>query len=383
MMVAGEASGDNHGAAVAAALREKLPDVDLFGIGGVRMRGAGVRTLIDAAELAVVGLVEVIRHFSVIYRAYARMVSILKHEPPDLLLLIDYPDFNLRLAKAARKNGVKVLYFVSPQVWAWRANRVTTIAQRVDHMAVLFPFEVPYYEKVNLPVTFVGHPLLDTVHPSGNRPSLQKEFNLDPVKPTVGLFPGSRRSELRSHFATLIATAKELKCRHPELQFILPLATSLKQEDLDPYLADLDFPVRIIPSRSLDVMEVCDAIVAVSGTVTLEIALMGIPMVIIYKVSPLTYQLGKRLIKIDHFGLCNIVAEKRVVPELLQHEASPERITEELERFLYDTSAADSVKADLHAIRAKLGNPGCSRRVAEIALSLLDAHRSPQDRADV
>ena len=370
-MVAGEASGDHHGAAVAAALRERLADADIFGIGGVRMREAGVRTMVDAAEMAVVGLVEVLAHFPTIYRAFSLLAGILKRQPPDLLILIDYPDFNLRLAKVAKKHGVKVLYYISPQVWAWRSGRVHTIARRVDHMAVVFPFEVPFYERAGVPVTFVGHPLLDSVSPSADRSSLQREFGLDPNRQTVGLFPGSRRSELRSLFPTILATASLLLERHPELQFVLPLATSLTRADLEPQLTESGLPVTVIPCRSYDAMLLCDAIVTVSGTVTLEIALMGVPMVIIYKVSPLTYQIGIRLIRVDHAGLCNIVAGERVVPELLQHEAEPEIIAPEIEKMLGDRAYSTAMTAKLKGIRDKLGSGGCSQRVAQLAVEML------------
>jgi len=372
MIVAGEASGDHHGAAVAKALQERLGEVEIFGIGGVRMREAGVRTLVDAAEMAVVGLVEVVAHFPTIYRAFALMSGILKKQSPDLLILIDYPDFNLRLAQVAKRHNVKVLYYISPQIWAWRAGRVHTIGRRVDHMAVVFPFEVPFYEQAGVPVTFVGHPLLESVKPAATRASLRQEFGLNGARPIVGLFPGSRRSEIKGLFPTILATAALLQSRHPGIQFMLPLATSLTRADLEPYLADSGVAVTIVDGRSQDVMQVCDAIVTVSGTVTLEIALIGTPMVIIYKVSPLTYHIGKRLIQVDHIGLCNIVAGERVVPELIQHEAEPKGIAAALERFILDAEASGAVREKLATIGSKLGTPGCADRVAALAARLLE-----------
>jgi lipid-A-disaccharide synthase len=373
MIVAGEASGDHHGAAVARALQQQLGQVDIFGIGGVRMREAGVRTLVDAAEMAVVGLVEVLAHFPTIYGAFAQMAGILKAQPPDLLILIDYPDFNLRLAKVAKRHGVKVLYYISPQIWAWRAGRVRTIGRRVDQMAVVFPFEVPFYERAGVPVAFVGHPLLESVVLTADRATLQREFALDPDRPVIGLFPGSRRSEVRGLFPTILETAKLLQERHPAVQFILPLASSLTLADIEPQLAAAGLTVTVIEGRPHAVMQVCDAIVTVSGTVTLEIALVGTPMVIIYKVSPLTYQVGKRLIQVDHIGLCNIVAGERVVPELIQHDAEPGRIATELERFLFDPAAAATVRGKLQTIREKLGTSGCAGRVAALAAGLMRA----------
>jgi lipid-A-disaccharide synthase len=371
MIVAGEASGDLHGAAVARALRERDPQVDIFGIGGVRMREAGVTTLVDAAEMAVVGLVEVLAHFPFIYRAYSLLTGILKRQPPDLLILIDYPDFNLRLAKVAKRHGVKVLYYISPQIWAWRAGRVHTIGRRVDQMAVVFPFEVPFYERANVPVSFVGHPLLDSVRPTVTKAAALAEFGLDPARPVIGLFPGSRRSEIKGLFPTILATAQRLRQQQPGVQFLLPLASSLTRADLEPAIAAAGLPVTIVANRSYDVMQACTAIITVSGTVTLEIALMGIPMVIIYKVSPLTYQVGKRLIQVDHIGLCNIVAGERIVPEMIQHDAEPDKIAGEISRMLSDAEYVAGIKEKLATIRSLLGEGGASGRVAELALRLL------------
>lgn len=371
MIVAGEASGDHHGAAVARALFAADGNLEIFGIGGVKMREAGVNTLVDAAEMAVVGLVEVLAHFPFIYRAFTLLAGILKRQPPALLILIDYPDFNLRLARVARANGVKVLYYISPQVWAWRAGRVHTIGRRVDHMAVVFPFEVPFYERAGVPATFVGHPLLESVRPTVSRAEAFAAFGLDPSRPVVGLFPGSRRSEVRGLFPTILATAQLLRQRQPEVQFILPLASSLTRQDLEPQLTAAGLEITIVEGRPHDVMLACDAIVTVSGTVTLEIALIGTPMVIIYKVSPLTYQVGKRLIQVAHIGLCNIVAGERVVPEMIQHDAEPEKIAAEITRLLQDPVRVAEIKRKLATIRGLLGEGGASQRVAELALRLM------------
>lgn len=374
MIVAGEASGDNLGASVAREIRRRLPAARLFGIGGPRMREAGVETLVDAAEMAVVGLVEVISHFPVIHRAWKGVTGIIDRDPPDLLIPIDYPDFNLRVAQRARRRGVPVLYFVSPQIWAWRPGRVHGIAQRVDHMAVVFPFEVPLYQRASVPVTFVGHPLLDTVPPPAGRGERCRELGLDPSRPVVGLFPGSRRSEIRMLLSTIGESARLLRERHPQVQFVLPLASTLSPDDLRP-LDLLSLPLTVVRERAVEVMDACDAILTVSGTVTLEIALKGVPMVIIYRVSPLTYQIGKRVIRVDHIGLCNIVAGERIVPELIQDEAEPVRICGELERFLDDPDHAASVRRKLSLVRDRLGEPGAAGRVADIALSLIERRK--------
>jgi lipid-A-disaccharide synthase len=371
MIVAGEASGDLHGAALVREALAVEPDLHFFGIGGRLMREAGVETLVDAAQMAVVGLVEVLAHFDVIARAFTTLKRILSNDPPDLLILIDYPDFNLRLARVAKARGVRVLYYISPQVWAWRVGRVKKIGRVVERMAVVFPFEVPFYEREGVPVTFVGHPLVDRVRPTMGRSEAQSAFGLDPGRRTVGLFPGSRRGEVKRLLPTILASAALLKARFPELQFILPLASSLSRADLAPYLEDSPLQVVVVEERGYDVMQVCDAIITVSGTVTLEIALMGVPMVIIYRVSPLTYEVGKRLIRVDHIGICNIVADERVAPELIQHDAEPEKIAAEIDRILIDPAHAAAMRRGLERVRTRLGEAGCSRKVAELVLRML------------
>ncbi|MBI1921511.1 MAG: lipid-A-disaccharide synthase [Geobacter sp.] len=371
MIVAGEASGDLHGANLVKEIHRLDPGISFVGIGGARMREAGVETVEDAAKMAVVGLVEVVAHFDVIYRAFTALKRILVEDPPDLLILIDYPDFNLRLAKVAKSRGVKVLYYISPQVWAWRVGRVKKIARLVDHMAVVFPFEVPFYEKEGVPVTFVGHPLVDQVHPTMQREEAMRAFGLDPARRTVGLFPGSRRSEIHHIFTIILDTAKLLSERYPDLQFVLPLASSLERSDLLPRIEAAGMDVSIVDGQSHDVANVCDAIVTVSGTVTLEIALIGTPMVIIYRVSPITYEIGKRLVRIDHAGICNIVAGERIVQELIQHDAEPGKIAEEIGRILGDRKYADGMRARLSQVREKLGKQGGSAEVARIALQMI------------
>jgi lipid-A-disaccharide synthase len=375
MIIAGEASGDLHGSSLVREALSLEPSLAFFGIGGAQMRSAGVETLVDAREMAVVGLVEVARHFPAIYRAFRKMERILKENPPDLLILIDYPDFNLRLAKVAKSAGVKVLYYISPQVWAWRVGRVKKIARIVDRMAVVFPFEVPFYQKEGVPVSFVGHPLVDSVHPTMSLEDARDAFGIDPARRTVGLFPGSRKQEIRKHLPILLKSALLLRERFPDLQFILPLASSLDRSDIAPYLDSSGVTVTLVEGKGYDVIQVCDAIISVSGTVTLEIALLGVPLVLIYQVSPLTFQVAKWLIRVDHVGICNIVADKRVVREMIQHEAEPERITEEIARILTDSSYAEDIRNGLALVRTRLGSGGCSARVAAIVLEMLHVRK--------
>ncbi len=370
MIVAGEASGDIYGADLVSEAVKLAPGLHFFGIGGERMREAGAETLIDSADMAVVGLVEVLKHFDVIAAAFKKLKQILVNDSPDLLILIDYPGFNLRLAKVAKKAGVRVLYYISPQIWAWRQGRVKTIARLVDHMAVILPFEAPFYEKAGVPVTFVGHPMLDLVTVVLDRSAAAASFNLDPSRKIVGLFPGSRRNEIERLLPVIIAAAGRLKERFPGIQFILPLASTLQDHDIVPLLAAAGLDVTITRDRIHDMIRACDAVISVSGTVTLEIALVGTPMVIMYKLSPVTYQLAKRLIKIDNIGLCNIVAGETVVRELIQDHANPEEIAAEIGKLLTDHKYHSTIADKLGEVRSKLGRGGASVNVARLALTL-------------
>jgi len=371
MIVAGEASGDMYGARVVEEAHRLDSSVRFFGIGGVQMRKAGVETLVDSKEMAVMGLFEVIAHFGVIARAFLQMKALLVKERPELLILIDYPGFNLRLAAVAKRAGVKVLYYITPQVWAWHASRAKKIARLVDHAAVIFPFEVPIFAREGLPVTFVGHPLLEMAVPRMELAAAQLQFGVNQERQVVGLFPGSRRREIEALLPVMLATASLLEKALPGLQFILPLAPSIDRCTVDDLLAASSLDVKVVEGHNYDVMQVCDAIIAASGTVTMEIALFGVPMVIIYKISPFTYAIGKRLVKVAHVGICNIVAGERVVPELIQDEADPVKIAKEITAMLTDAAYAADIRRKLLTVREKLGQPGAPARVASLALEMM------------
>lgn len=373
MIVAGEASGDMHAAHLIRAARARDAQVHFFGIGGPAMAEAGAEIQVDSSELAVVGLVEVLAHYRVIKAALERMRETLRRDPPDLLVLTDYPDFNLRLAKTAKEAGVPVLYYISPQVWAWRQGRVKTIRARVDMMAVVFEFEEAFYRQHDVPVRFVGHPLVDRIETEfvGDPKALVRELGWPTDTPVVGLFPGSRRSELRRLLPVLLAAARRIHAQRPDVRFVLPRASSLSEADLAPYLADAGLEVSVIADRGYELMRACDAIVTASGTVTLEIALTGTPMLIVYKVAPLTYALVKRMLKIPHIGLCNIVAGERVAPELIQGAANPKGIADELLRMLEDPAYAATIRRGLGQVRGKLGGSGGSEHAAALVLEML------------
>ncbi|MDT8422125.1 MAG: lipid-A-disaccharide synthase, partial [Desulfuromonadales bacterium] len=332
MIVTGEASGDLHGANLISASIAMFPETTFFGVGGKRMAAAGCEILIPGEDLAVMGLVEVVGHFPMIWRSF----QLLKKElsgvrKPDALVLIDFPEFNLRLAQQAQKAGVPVLYYVSPQVWAWRKGRVKKIAEIVDSLAAIFPFEPVLYAGLDIQVRYVGHPLLDEFSAMGDSVDLRQDLQIPASKKIVGLFPGSRRNELRYMLETLVASAHRIHAGCPDVHFLVPIADSLSKEEIQSQFTG-DLPVSYVESGLTTIYDIagsCDTILTVSGTVTLQIALAGTPMAILYKASPLTYEIGKRLVRVDHFGLPNIVAGRRVVPEFLQSMATPEALADE------------------------------------------------------
>ncbi len=379
MIVTGEASGDLHGAKLIRASREMTPDVTFFGVGGQRMASAGCEILIPGEELAVMGIFEVLGHFPVIWRSFQRLKRIL-HGPqkPDALVLIDFPEFNLRLAKQAKRAGVPVLYYVSPQVWAWRRGRVRKIAAVVDSLAAIFPFEPELYAGLDIDVRYVGHPLLDEFAITRTRESLLHDLGIPLERKVVGLFPGSRGNELRYMLATIAGAAQLIHVRRPDVHFLVPVAETLNQADVAAGLPS-GLPVTFVSSGKesvYDVAAACDAILSVSGTVTLQIALAGTPMAILYKLSPLSYAIGRRLVRVDNVGLPNIVAGQRVVPEFIQEQATPEALASATIAFLEDAETAESMRKGLALVQDKLGDPGCSQRVAGMLHELMSSHSS-------
>lgn len=371
LIVSGEASGDHHGAKLVEAVRQIEPNVQFFGMGGEHMRRAGVEIIIDAKAMAVVGAIEILSHFVPIVRAWHKLRTIIKREPPDLVVLIDYPEFNLQIAKAAKKAGVKVLYYISPQVWAWKQHRVKTIRQRIDKMLVILPFEEAFYRERGVTVEFVGHPLSGTVRPSLSPDAARAAFGIDAGQRVIGLAPGSRKGEIRRLLPVILAAAERLKQQHPELAFVLPLASSLTPDDIAPYLAATQLPVHVVRDQFYDALQLCDAAIVASGTATLEVALLGVPMVIIYKTAASTYYIVKRIIKIPYIGLCNIVAGKAVIKELIQHEANPAAISAEIERILNDADYRQQMQRELAEVKHKLGKPGGAQCAAAALLRLL------------
>ncbi len=370
-IVTGEASGEAHAARVINALNQLSPDIKLSGIGGDKLRAEGVDIVVDFSELAVMGLVEVLKRYREIKAIFNRVVALLKQQRPDLLVLVDYPGFNLKLAKEAKKLGIPVLYYISPKVWAWRKGRVKTIKKVVDHMAVLFPFEVPIYQEQQIPVSCVGHPLVDAVVRNFSTEEAKRSLNIDPEQKVLGLFPGSRRSEVDVLLPLMIKAAERLVAKHADIEVVLPLAPGLNTSVIDTILAETQLPIKVVSEDFYDLTSACDAIVAASGTVTLEVALLGVPHFIIYRVSPLTYKILRRLVKIPYVGLCNIVTGKGLVTELLQDDVTVEHIEQELLDRLERVDSKQVAEEVRQKVLTALGPSGGAKNAAQQIITML------------
>jgi lipid-A-disaccharide synthase len=370
MIIAGEASGDNHGASLIKALKKLDTNIDCYGIGSIQMQEAGCRILFDAKRIAVVGLIEVIKHYPTLRQAWKTACQSLETERPDCVVLIDYPGFNLRFAKAVKAAGIPVLYYVSPQVWAWHKSRLKTIKKYVDHMAVILPFEAAFYQEAGVPVTYVGNPLVEQVRATAQTEA-RETLSLSKNALIFGLLPGSRVSEFSRLLPELIDSAEILSQRYPHTQFVIPLANTLKEGDFWPYLDETSLPIVLIKRNSHLAMSACNVLLGSSGTVTLEAAILGVPMVILYKMNALTYAIAKRLVKLKFIGLPNLLVQKKILPELIQDKASSKQIAEEACRFIDDETYLEKTKAALHTVKETLGGPGCSKRVAKLVLSLI------------
>lgn len=371
MLVAGEASGDHHAANLFESLKGLMPAVRGIGMGGRQMAAAGVDIRVDSTGLGVIGLAEVIRHYPDIRKALNTLRQVLKQERPDLLICVDYKEFNFRLARTARSLGIKVLFYVSPQVWAWRQGRVRSYGRIIDHMAVIFPFEVPFYQKYNIPVTFVGHPLAGKVKAGLSRLDALQRFGLSCLMPVVGLLPGSRSHEIRNLLPIIMKSAVRLSREQDGVQFVLFKASSVDEAALRSELARYPVRVVVIEGQNYDALQCCDAVITVSGTATLEVALMGIPMCIIYRLSSLSYWLGRLLVRIPWIGLPNILAGRTLVKEFIQDEANPNNIAGETGRILRDIRYAETMRNDLLSIRDLLGPPEAASKLAALARDML------------
>jgi lipid-A-disaccharide synthase len=362
MMIAGEASGDFHGSRVIMELKKRRPAVEVYGIGGDNMRQEGMELLYQSASLSFMGFVEVVKHLGMIRKVETRLERVLEDRRPDVLVLIDYPGFNLRFARKAKQRGIRILYYISPQVWAWHKGRVKKMKTLVDRMKVVFPFEVELYEKEGINVEFVGHPLAESLSSKMTREEFCRAEGLDAGRRILGLFPGSRRQEVQKIFPTMLDAAAELRQVH-DLQVAVGVASSLGSNEFKRFLSD-GSPVKLVENKTHELMQHADVAIVTSGTATLETGWFGTPLVVVYKTSPLSFFIGRMLVDVSHIGLVNIVAGKPVAPELLQNDLTVENLVQAVDRILTDDEYRHAMKVELLNIKQKLGLPGASERVA-------------------
>lgn len=370
MFSAGEASGDTHGASVAKALREIYPSVEMFGMGGNLMDEAGVRIVYDIKNLGVIGLVEIVKSLPKFFKLRTYLKHIMMKERPDVLVCIDYPGFNMKLAEVAHQLGIPVLYYIAPTIWAWHSSRGKTIKKYVTKVASIFPFEAEAYAKYNCDVEFVGHPLVDIVHPTMSVDESMTYFNARAEAKRVLLMPGSRKQEVLSLLDVMLESGEKLLQSHEDVQFFLPRAHTIDRFELETFIKERRVPVTITEDHTYDLMQICDVCLAASGTATLETAMMELPTILLYKVSPITYGIGKMVVNLSHVGLPNIIAGKEVIPELLQSDVSADNIVEHMLPLLDDLKENEHMRQELRTVRDKLGEPGAVKRVAELIYSL-------------
>ncbi|HET7322534.1 MAG TPA: lipid-A-disaccharide synthase [Longimicrobiaceae bacterium] len=366
-IAAGEPSGDLHGAGLARALRERIPGVRLMGLGGARMAAEGVELLAGLEDLSVMGFAEVVKHLPFFLRLRRRVFDALAREGVELVIPIDYPGFNLRLARHAREQGIPVLYYIAPQVWAWHASRAADLARDANRVAAILPFEAHFLRAHGADARFVGHPLLDVPPPATPRDVWLREQGLDPDRPVLALFPGSRAQEIQRHLTLFTATAAEVVRRRPEVQPVIGAASDLDAE----LFRGLPWPVTR-DSRAL--LHHATAALAKSGTTTLETALAATPFVVVYRMNPLSYRIARRLVKVPHIALANLVADERLAPEFVQDEATVPALARALLPLL-DTESEEHRRmlTGFDRVRERLGGGGAANRVADLAAELLGA----------
>ncbi len=369
MIIAGEASGDLHGARLVESMEARNPHLYFCGIGGPAMAKAGVRILVDAQELSVVGFTEVFERAGTLINGIMYAREVLRQVKPDLLILIDFPDFNMLVAKTARKLGLKVLYYISPQIWAWRQGRVKTIKKLVNHVAVILPFEKEFYDAHGVPATYVGHPLLD--HPGAET---GKELTTKRNQNQIGIMPGSRNREVDCLLPVMLEAAAIMLEKLPDLNFVLPLAPTVDPDLVSSLIEQAPIPdakIEVKEGKAREVMEQSQLVVAASGTATLEAGLALAPTIIVYKMSPTSYRIAKAVAKVKYVGLVNLIGKKEIMPELIQHEANPENIAARSLEILLNPRRVAEIHRDLKEVKKQVGGPGASDKTAQIALNLL------------
>jgi lipid-A-disaccharide synthase len=374
MIVAGEASADLHGSNLVRAIKRLDPTIDFYGIGGKQMEEAGVKILIPASDMAVVGLTEVFSKLPRIARARRTLKNLIKNNPPDLLIPIDYPGFNIHLAGQAKRYKVPVLYYISPQVWAWRTGRVKKIAKRVDRMAVILPFEEHFYRERGVDVDYVGHPLLDSMPQDLDKDEITRKMDLENAYPVLGLLPGSRNEEIENHLPVMIKAVEILSSRYPRLRGLLPIAATISTERVQSFLEESSAEISLSQDSIYRTLTACDLALVASGTATVETAILGVPMILVYRTSAITFWVAKRVIKVPFVGLVNLVGGEQVIPELIQNDLTPERLAREALGILEGGQKRENMIGKLGMVKERLGRGGASERTAKIAIEMLNRH---------
>lgn len=379
LLSVGEASGDMHATDLVRALRRQQPDVELFGMGGPLMRDAGVDLLFNPTSMSTVGFVEALRSVNVFRRVLDRFAKAMDERQPDVVVLVDFPGFNMRLAEIAHRRGIPSVYYLSPSVWAWGRGRGERLKRLDVKVCAVFPFEKEAFDEIGARVEFIGHPLLDRVQPQQPRAQVRSELGIDDEQPLIGLLPGSREQELKLLFPRMLEAAAIIHKRRPDTKFVLPVAHTLTAQRVKEHLpAATGLPLAIIEGRTYDIVHALDAGMLSMGTATLEAALLGVPHVACYRMAGATYVLGRRLVKVEHFALPNIVARRTIVPELIQGDVTGPKLAEALLPLL-DAERHAAVRADLAEVRAALGTPGAADRAASIILE--EARGAERDEA--
>jgi lipid-A-disaccharide synthase len=370
MLVVGEASGDIHGAGLVEALLRRDPALKIYGVAGERLQRTRFESLFNVSHLTGMGLVELAGNLKNLWKAYRLLRRALRERRPNLLVLIDFPEFNLRLAKLARQLSLPVLYYVSPQVWAWRRRRVRQIARRVDRMAVVFPFEVPFYRQHGVEVSFVGHPLLETIQVKDSRMAVLQRLRMDSTRRVIALLPGSRRREVEYHLPIMLQAAARLE-RDGGVQFLCVRAPTVDGALIEDEFRKAAFTMPVVSENRYDAVNAADLAWVASGTATLETALLLKPMIVVYRLALVTYLLARWLVKVEHVAIVNLIADKRVVPELIQSDFNAQRLIEESRLLLGDPERYRWVIEELSRLRDKLGAPGAAERVADLVFSMM------------
>ncbi len=382
MLVAGEASGDKHGAALARSLKALYPETqfEFFGSGGEEMRDAGVETLVDARDVAIIGIPEIVRAFGKLYGAFRRLIEAARQRKPDAVVLVDWPDFNMRVAKKLHRDGFKIVYYISPQLWAWRRYRVRAIRRDVDKMLVILPFEEEFYTGEGVAVEYIGHPLVESVQRTVSRDEFCRKYGLDANDSIIALLPGSRRKEIHYHLPAMADAAKRLRdwaatnlqsaIRNP--QFVLPLASTVSHEQVEPVIRAAGVAVTMIERDTYNALGHAAFAIVASGTATVEMALAGTPMVIVYRGSEVNWRLIRPLIKLDTFGMVNLIAGRRIVPELMQHDCTGEKIAAEVQALWSDAARLAAMRKELAEVRERLRTDGSvPARAAQAVMRLI------------